>query len=51
MNMLASNPSEMEGLLNVEPASLHQLLYELFRKPYAGDNSPLAGRQLVGEQG
>lgn len=47
MNIPASDPSEMEGLLNVEPASPHQLLYEIFRKPYAGDNSALSGREAA----
>lgn len=32
MNMLASGWSEMEALLSVEPASPHQLLYELSRE-------------------
>lgn len=51
MNMLESDPSEMEGLLNVEPASPHQLLYELFRKPSAGDNSALLGKEATCGQG
>lgn len=51
MNMLESDLSEMEGLLNVEPASPHQLLYELFRKPSAGDNSALSGREATCGQG
>lgn len=51
MTMLESDPSEMEGLLNVEPASPHQLLYELFRKPSAGDNSALSGREATCGQG
>lgn len=51
MNMLEFDPSEMEGLLNVEPTSSHQLLYELFRKPYAGDNSALSGREATCGQG
>lgn len=47
MNMLASGWSETEGLLSVEPASPHQLLYELSRETYAGDNSALTGREAV----
>lgn len=44
MNMLASGWRETEGLLSVEPASPHQLLYEVSRETYAVDNSALTGR-------
>lgn len=47
MNMLASKRSETEGLLSVEAASLHQLLYELSREPCARDNSALTGREAA----